>query len=1230
MLRRIRTKTAAINFALACAILASNTYANSFTTSPAYVDTPPDATLIQVESINEFGVATVTGNSRATLPNATLVLVNLQTGQYIVDEATAEGSFAAEIFAPPGTNIAVHQNTQGITHSYFHSLMAATLTRSPILDELQGGFATTISLGSQQQSTGFTEIQDVGQKSSTSLWISGSISNRTWEAGDTGSISGELALYTRNLSMMQINDIEVNGNLYLQRIFDEDGNQERPHPEAMSHVLTPSGLPIERRRSIDSVKIGNFTAKLSDADNARRASAGWSSDYELPDNLPQGIYILVLEATSNVPDFDDLYYEDIEATYFVNDRYFAGQGQTGWVSQIVVGEVATPRLSSVVGLNDFSQGSRGVTSAQDKGRFGIAGHLVTNSKEFILPMVDAKSGGKFTYNLEPFIPMISAGNKGTPSPPTVNFQFPSGQLAIEIIKPDGTKTDLGSAAFKSPFYQAVSSLTGSPLSRASNNPTQYFGLSTLDDRFKIGFDQYGLHSVELSGSIQDVFGNIYDIGGNYEIWVAKTLDLEEGVFPSTPFEVGDAFSPALVVQPGVPATIEVQVMHYPFSNKENVNVNTLAGKANSYGYFSSTEPTILFEEPGEYRVDYTASYVDEFGALWMGSSTWGSIVETPNSRIITHGSRGFDGGGSNSQWLFLGDDDEVGVHLEYPYQSGDVMWMEEIRNEPRNIADVPAATLQDLDGELTSLTQPRAEIHSSQSQFNSITWGFDYRINIGEIPLFSSSDSSLSPAWKSSDNNYWGYSYIGAARPGVRVREMISESAFENGYWRFDDAYNYQLGNGYNGDLTNDFKFQFVGSVFRAPSENYYYYGAYASLFVLLPDSEPVGGRVTPPFQGASGGPDGGALFALKGEAVDMFIHLTGIRAGSILEIGDLATFSGQIAPTLPGIVEISIISPSGVERLISGRANKVGYFYFSESDFTINETGVWRVEASVSYDGDTSSGPVEQPFPTGDILGSDNGRFRFYAVNKFTNIIPASMAREAEYSPGTQEINIDFQQPEGFTLTSLHQSTVMPGFLLEQSENSSLSYEYDAIALNQDFPNLDLSDDDGRTGVDTVTMSFLLSGIDSEGKTAHVARQLLLQGETLYALDPFYPLISESEVTVNHASLEAGDNLNIVLTLSKTKSDLADIYIAIQLPDESFVTLSREPFSISLINQVIPFVSGTSHSGEIVYPVINTTLPSDIASGNYKVFAIVTEAGANVLEPSNWASITEQSFLIN
>ena len=33
----------------------------------------------------------------------------------------------------------------------------------------------------------------------------------------------------------------------------------------------------------------------------------------------------------------------------------------------------------------------------------------------------------------------------------------------------------------------------------------------------------------------------------------KNLDLELGTFPSTPFEVGDSFSPGVIVQPGVPA-----------------------------------------------------------------------------------------------------------------------------------------------------------------------------------------------------------------------------------------------------------------------------------------------------------------------------------------------------------------------------------------------------------------------------------------------------------------------------------------------------------------------------------------------------------------------------------------------------------------------------------------------------------------------------------------------------
>jgi hypothetical protein len=856
--------------------------------------------------------------------------------------------------------------------------------------------------------------------------------------------------------------------------------------------------------------------------------------------------------------------------------------------------------------------------------------MIINSKEFILPMVDTRTGEKFTYSLEPFLPMISAGNKGTPSPPTINFDFTSGEYSIIITRPDGSVLDLGSGATKGAFYQAISNLHGGPLSPNSNNPTQFFGLTTLQGNFRVRFDQYGLHDIKLTGSIEDVFGNEYSLNGTYEVWVAKALDFEEGVFPSTPFEVGDSFAPTLIVQPGVPAAVEMTLRHYPNSDVEELQTHSAIGMANSYGYFAPSKTPFVFTQPGEYRVDYTASFVDEDGVLWMGSSTWGSVVETPDSQLIAHGSRGFDGGGPDAQWLFMSDDDEVGVHLEFPYQSGDVMWMEEAFNEPRNIADVPAATLQDLSGELTTLFEARADEHMPRSQQGATTDRVRWDAAKGELPLFSSSASELSPAWVSADTNYWAYAYTGAARPGVRVREMISESAFENGYWRFDDSYNYQLGNGINGDLANDFKFQFVGSVVRAPSENFYQYGAYGSLFVLLPNSEPVGGRVTPPFQGASGGPDGGPLFTFKGEDIDIFLHLTGVRPGSLLEVGDTAVFSGQVAPTLPGSVEMTITSPSGQQRTISGTGNKIGYFYIPNSSFLIDESGVWDVQVSVTYDGETSSGPVEAPYPSGDVLGSDAGSFSFYAVDKFADRIVVNQASELARAPATETITVNLQAPAGFNATAMHQTTTMPGFLLEQSHSNEMSYTYDAATLHEDYPNLDLVDRDGRSGADTVTMSFLMSGTDSNGNPAHVARQLLLQGEVLYNIEPSYTAILENAITLNQESFTGGDTLDIDLNVIKTNTEGADLYVVIQFPDGNFVTLSQEPFAISAPNQIFAYRNGETRAGSLNYPIIETTLPSDMSTGTYKIFAIFTTQGANVEDPTTWLSIAEKQLSIN
>ena len=47
------------------------------------------------------------------------------------------------------------------------------------------------------------------------------------------------------------------------------------------------------------------------------------------------------------------------------------------------------------------------------------------------------------------------------------------------------------------------------------------------------------------------------------------------------------------------------------------------------------------------------------------------------------------------------------------------------------------------------------------------------------------------------------------------------------------------------------YNFQFGGAVYRAPQDGFSFYGAYGSLFVLLPDDDAAGGRVFDPFDAA-------------------------------------------------------------------------------------------------------------------------------------------------------------------------------------------------------------------------------------------------------------------------------------------------------------------------------------------------------------------------------------------
>jgi hypothetical protein len=156
----------------------------------------------------------------------------------------------------------------------------------------------------------------------------------------------------------------------------------------------------------------------------------------------------------------------------------------------------------------------------------------------------------------------------------------------------------------------------------------------------------------------------------------------------------------------------------------------------------------------------------------------------------------------------------------------------------------------------------------------------------------------------------------------------------------------------------------------------------------------------------------------------------------------------------------------------------------------------VWKAKATITFDGAVpSTGQVTTPFPTGDVLGSREGEFYFYVVDSRSPQL--EVARMPQFvRPADGPITFTITPPPGLTNVHLTYTTTMPGFILEEETTNALTYTYDAQKLARDFPNLDLHDDDGYAGVDTITISFLLSGTDANGKRQHFARQVVIQGE--------------------------------------------------------------------------------------------------------------------------------------
>ena len=287
------------------------------------------------------------------------------------------------------------------------------------------------------------------------------------------------------------------------------------------------------------------------------------------------------------------------------------------------------------------------------------------------------------------------------------------------------------------------------------------------------------------------------------------------------------------------------------------------------------------------------------------------------------------------------------------------------------------------------------------------------------------------------------------------------------------------------------------------------HYAIYGSLFVLIPENDPDGTRTFPPFQGNGGGPSGGPLFTLKGEEIDLFIHLTGVRPGSVLETGNTFALVGAVGPTLPAEVAYTVTAPDGNKRTFRGQANSIGYYYEPDDNFVVDRPGRYTVDLQVTYDGRTSAGQVTAPFPQGHVLGTAQGRFSVYVVSPHSAPLEVDMP-EHDFLTAPADFTVTATAPTGMRLTGGHMTALIPGVVLEDGalpvEANGLTYDYDPVGLAAGVPILDVERNGDPVAADVVTVSLFGESTDSAGQPSYAARVVTLHGAEFLNLTPVPP----------------------------------------------------------------------------------------------------------------------------
>jgi hypothetical protein len=1073
---------------------------------------PPRADLITVGEADLDGNAVVSGTAGAVEPLSAVMIVNLSSRNIITATADGTGAFEAVLYAPPGSSIMVKYDLVGDrVEQIWQDAFEVEKPDITYVSVLPGTvlYAGPPSTSATQQDFNAAG-SSVNKPDHPSEWAGWAIDGELYLPPGTHVSGGDTVFFRTRLritspAMHCVDPVTYTPvlNFRLRYLFDGDGHSHPWGAWFTAHLFTPTGLPIEHEAEGEwtPVVTANFPEVYCISEHTIEGTSGGS--FMVPSSLPPGTYLL--EAYVNrdgVPRATDLPLVPVW-----NHNHTVAP-----MPPITIGDPVPPHIPWTL-LADYPiNGHRGVQAREDVGHFDMPTRVVYPPHRVVIPRLDRRTMQPLTYRLEPGSNWMSGTDRRLPNPPRIPLDLPSGSLHVEVYKPDGSTDVLDSESIRQSSARTPTLPDGTYLDTGTGHIGDIYHLTTMDEAFEYSFEQYGDHVITLEGYVRDVYGNNYAIVGTYDVTVANILDLDPAQLPTTPYVQGDAFAPGLHVFPPVPADVSITLVQMPYSDPGLAFATIITGVANRFGYFQPPPGTaITMEAPGEFRVDITAMFGGDDG-LWMGTMTWGSVIEGPEPQMIAHGRRGMDYAEDTLHDMPIWFDrayiqshpEKQGVEVYYPYFSGDVHWGDETSGETIGDSIHSIITVEDPPGgvDIYGTLQshfPRAENCYRWPPVECSTTGFISRTLIDEAPLFITTQSGIDPGVAPEDIDLWGYWYGSSERPDVHVREIVSEDNMGTAYWRFDDTYGYQIGEPANGDQPGDIKWEFGGAVLRTTSGETLIneYAIYSSLWVLLPHDDPTGLRITPPFQDGIAGVSihGGPILTMtvEGEVqeIDVLFLPKGVRPGDVLEIGDVIAFSGHVGPPLDSRVEVAITSPSGVPHHAVLRANKIGWVYDPGFDFHADEPGRWTVDVLVEHDQPLAYAAAPTSHNTGTVMGT-TGRYEFYVVEPGSPRLFIT-SPEPGFIPQPygkiDPIHIRGFAPPGTTEVryTIHDKGVVMGQGgVTPDASGAFTVTYDAETLHESFSMLSLIAHEGmREGLaDEVAIDLLAVGGEPRANT--------------------------------------------------------------------------------------------------------------------------------------------------